>query len=319
MEMTQTFFNALWTRARRGLSRLSLFLALSRTPHLLLDLAAPSLAALLCLGAFPPPWILLLGLLTAYAGYSAVYALNDLIDCRSDRSVFASPAAPQDQQDLDRIFARHPLASGLLSHREAVVWTAAWSGVALVGSYLLNPLCPVIFLLASLLEVIYCSLLKVTWLKSIISGLVKTSGPIAAAFAVNPDPPLPFLALLFLWLFFWEIGGQNVPNDLTDLSADRRIAGQTIPVRFAPRGAIAILTVALLLTLTFSWLLLPFLPTPPGAWYRIGVLFSGFYFLLMPCYHLCRTGRLEDAFPLFNRASVYPLSVLAFTVLDWVF
>ena len=60
------------------------FLALSRTPHLVLDLATPGLAALLCLGAFPPAPVLFLGLVTAFAGYTAVYALNDIIDYRID-------------------------------------------------------------------------------------------------------------------------------------------------------------------------------------------------------------------------------------------
>ena len=64
--------------------RLKLFLALSRTPHGLLDLATPGLAALLCLGGFPTPGVTLLGLLTVFAGYTAVYALNDLVDYRTD-------------------------------------------------------------------------------------------------------------------------------------------------------------------------------------------------------------------------------------------
>src|SRR5512135_1255253 len=66
-------------------SRLKLFLALSRTPHGLLDLAAPALAALLWLGRFPPLSVTALGLLTVFAGYTAVYALNDVVDYRVDR------------------------------------------------------------------------------------------------------------------------------------------------------------------------------------------------------------------------------------------
>jgi hypothetical protein len=66
-------------------SRVKLFLALSRTPHGLLDLATPALAALLCYGGLPPFGVIILGLLTGFAGYTAVYALNDLVDYRVDQ------------------------------------------------------------------------------------------------------------------------------------------------------------------------------------------------------------------------------------------
>ncbi len=72
-------------RQQSYLSRLELFLALSRTPHGLLDMTTPCLAALLWLGAFPTFKVILVGLLPVFAGYSAVYALNDLIDYRSDK------------------------------------------------------------------------------------------------------------------------------------------------------------------------------------------------------------------------------------------
>ena len=68
-----------------GIARLKLFLALSRTPHGILDMATPALAALLWLGGFPSAGVIALGLLTAFAGYTAVYALNDLVDYRVDK------------------------------------------------------------------------------------------------------------------------------------------------------------------------------------------------------------------------------------------
>mgnify|MGYP000096088635 CR=1 FL=1 len=37
----------------------------------------------------------------------------------------------------------------------------------------------------------------------------------AAVVAVDPSPSLVFLLFLFLTIFFWEIGGQNAPNDWT--------------------------------------------------------------------------------------------------------
>jgi len=53
----------------------------------------------------------------------------------------------------------------------------------------------------------------------------------AAVVAVDPDPSAAFLIALFLSLFFWEIGGQNIPNDLT---AWKRIAA----CRPGPPGAL---------------------------------------------------------------------------------
>ena len=51
--------------------------------------------------------------------------------------------------------------------------------------------------------------------------------------------------------------------------------------------------------------------------FAAGALFSGFYFLLLPCYRLCRTGAADEACHLFNRASYYPLSMLLVTILSW--
>ena len=68
-----------------GVARLKLFWALSRTPHGLLDMCTPCFAALLWLGALPPVDVVLIGLVTTFAGYTAVYAWNDVVDFRVDR------------------------------------------------------------------------------------------------------------------------------------------------------------------------------------------------------------------------------------------
>ena len=73
-----------------GLSRLKLFFALSRTPHGLLDMCTPAFGALLWLGHFPPLYVIILGLITTFAGYTAVYALNDVIDYEADREKAAA-------------------------------------------------------------------------------------------------------------------------------------------------------------------------------------------------------------------------------------
>ena len=299
-----------------GISRLNYFLALSRSPHLLLDLATPGLAALLCLGAFPAASVIVLGLITAFSGYTAVYALNDIIDYRVDKELIHSYTAHESKPDLDSVFVRHPLAQGMLSYKEALFWTIAWAVPALAGAFSLNPICLVIFLGASLFEVIYCYLLKITHLRTIISGIVKTSGPIAAVFAVNPQPSMSFLIILFLWLFFWEIGGQNVPNDLSDLDIDQQIKARTIPVRFGAQGSILIICSSLAIAVAMSMAIFWIAPNRISPVYLLGAMFSGLYFLLLPAYHLFKTGGAGEASQLFNRCSYYPLSMLLITVLS---
>jgi len=99
--------NAVSVPVAFGLSRVKLFLALSRAPHGLLALAAPAL-----------------GLLTVFAGYTAVYALNDVVDYRVDQEKLRLER-PEEGHYLDAVFARHPLAAGRVSLPEGLWWTGA--------------------------------------------------------------------------------------------------------------------------------------------------------------------------------------------------
>jgi len=198
----------------------------------------------------------------------------------------------------------------MLSYREGTLWMAGWALLALIGSYLLNPACTVIFLTACILEALYCLLLKVSYLRGLISGVVKNSGGIAAVYAVDPNPAPLFLAVLFLWLFFWEIGGQNVPNDWGDLEEDRRLGARTLPVRFGPKGSIAIIYTSLVAAWTLSLAAFWVSPAALGTSYLAGAFLSGLYFLILPAHRLLRTKEPEEAFALFNRASYYPLAML---------
>jgi 4-hydroxybenzoate polyprenyltransferase len=299
-----------------GLSRLKLFLALSRTPHGLLDIAAPALCALLWLGVPPSGGVVLLGLITAFSGYTAVYALNDVVDYRVDRRKVKESGGGGQAGDLDAVFIRHPLAQGMLTYGESIFWMAGWAVLAMAGSYMLNPVCLAIFLSACFLEVIYCLLLRVTYLRGVISGVVKNSGGIAAVFAVDPNPSPFFLAVLFLWFFFWEIGGQNIPNDWIDLEEDRHMEAQTLPVRFGPERSIRILYGSLLLSLILGGVMFWASPAKLGLPYLIGAAFCGFLFLLAPAHRLLKTKRAAEASFLFNRASYYPLAMLIVTLVS---
>jgi len=160
------------------------FFTLSRTMHGILDLAAPGFAALLWLGDFPHWQIILLSIFTAFAAYTAIYTLNDLVGIAVDREKFTEGGI-NEGYSVEASDMRYPLAQNILSYRSGMIWFAFWFALALVGSYLLNPAIVIILITATVLEVIYCLLLKVTYWRTLISGLVKMSGPIAAVFVVD--------------------------------------------------------------------------------------------------------------------------------------
>ena len=209
---------------QRGSSRIMLFLALSRTPHGLLDICSPLLAAVLWLGRLPEPQIMVQGTVAAFAGYTAVYALNDIIDYQNDKKKISQSGFHRNVGYLDAVFVRHPLAQGLITMPEAIAWTGAWMLISLLNAYLLNPVCALILIIGCALEIMYCLLLQVSHLRTLVSGIVKTLGGLAAIFAVDPSPDAALLLLIFFWLFFWEIGGQNVPADWHDIEEDISLA-----------------------------------------------------------------------------------------------
>ena len=293
-----------------GLSHLKLLFALSRTHHLMLDLATPCLAALLWLGHVPSINIIALGLLTAFAGYTAVYALNDLVDYRTDKEKFRQSAGWDSGKELDSIYARHPLAQGLLGVKKGIAWALAWGTLALIGAYLLHPVCALIFVIAALLETVYCLLLRITSLRTVVSGVVKTSGGLAAVFAVDANPSFLFLLVFFLWVFSWEIGGQNVPNDLMDIEEDREMRARTLPVQLGLPRALAVILLSLVTTMFLS-LVLPWVTQAAlSSLYYPAALISGAYLLLIPAYRLYRRQAREEAGRLFGHASYYQLVML---------
>ena len=304
-----------------GFDRLKLFWALSRTPHGLLDMSTAALASLLWLGHFPSFTIIALGLITVFAGYTAVYALNDVVGYRSDKKKLQQGNLREidDCQDLDAMLVRHPMARGLLTFKEGLIWSVAWALLALIGAYLLNPVCVLIFVGGCVLETIYCYMWNVSPSRTIVSGVVKAAGPIAAVFAVDPNPTVSYLVVLFLLLFFWEIGGQNVPNDWTDLEEDVQFGARTIPIRFGLQQSNAMILGSVILALIFTGVLLIMSPISFDIPYIIGFVLVGFYFLLMPTIKLFRTDKDAHAITLFNRASYYPLAMLIVVVVKLVF
>ncbi len=290
------------------------YFALSRTTHGVLDIAAPAFCALLWLGDFPPVPIILLSLVAAFSAYTATYALNDLVGIKADRLKF-SEAGINPGYSVEASAQRYPLAQNLLSLRSGLIWTGAWFLIALISSYLLNPIIIGILVLAVALEVLYCQLHKVTYWRFLVSGVVKASGPVAAVIVVDPNPAPMLLLLLFAWLFLWEIGGQNIPADWNDTVEDRRVNAKTIPLKFGLKTAGFIVVMALSLAVLISCFLPWISPIRLGLPYILASLAIGYFLLMGPAYQLYRDPLGSRAAKLFDRASYYPLSQLALITL----
>lgn len=279
-------------------------------------MATPALGALLWLGRFPSLEVIILGLITTFAGYTAVYALNDIIDYRVDKEKFqlCGDGDIDNVCDLDAIMIRHPIAQGYLTFKAGLMWAVIWSIIAVLGAYQLNPVCIAIFFIGCILEMIYCLLLKITHLRTLVSGGVKTLGAIAGVFAVDPNPSLPFLSALFFWLFLWEIGGQNIPNDWTDAEQDRRLQAQTIPVRLGPDKSSGIILGSLSAAAFVVLIVFFYSPIDFGIPFLVASVATGCCFFVLPAALLYTTQEPYYAMALFNMASYYPLVMLIIVV-----
>lgn len=284
------------------------FLALSRSLHGVLDIAMPGFVALLWLGRFPDWPVLAICLGTALAGYTAIYALNDLVGVKDDKEKVAGGLTPGYAVEASTM--RYPLAQNLISVKGAVAWFALWFMLAVLGIWLLNPWILAILFAAALLEVTYVKLLKVSWWRTVVSGVVKSAGPIAAVFAVVPAPQLGGLALLLGWLMLWEVGGQNIPADWNDIEEDRRIGARTIPLVFGLRRAGYAVLALLTLAVAGSLLLARLSPLALGWPFQLAVLAAGVALLLVPALRLALSRDGRAAAKLFDRASLYPLVLL---------
>jgi len=124
-------------------------------------------------------------LFTAFAAYTAIYALNDLVGIAVDREKFVGGINAG--YSVEASDMRYPLAQNVLSYMDGWLWFTGWFALALIGCYLLNPSIVILLVAAAILELVYCLLFKVTYLRTLVSGLVKSCGPIAAVFVVNPN------------------------------------------------------------------------------------------------------------------------------------
>ena len=294
--------------------KLQFFFALSRTHHGVLDMMGPVFAALVYLGRFPDQGIVAAGAITVFAGYTAVYALNDIAGYRDDKKNIQQTS--QKGIDLDSILIRHPLARGVISLKSAAIWAGFWSIVAVLGAFLLNPVCILIFISGALLEIIYCFLFKISYLRIIVNGFVKAAGPVAAVFAVDRNPEPLFLFLIFAFFFLWEAGGQNIPNDFTDMDEDLQVNAKTLPLVFG-RDISCSLIMGLLAASFLIMTILFFISPVDFGWFSYLLFGTGSVFLLLlPARKLLKTRTNQAAMSLFNKASYYPFFLLCVVLMN---
>ena len=309
------------SKAESLVTSAKLFLALSRTPHLLIDIATPAVAALLYLGAFPPMKVVLLGIIAAFSGYTAVYALNDLVDHKIDRESMSRRAVDDSEKVegyLDSLFMRHPIAQGKLSLKMGLAWALAWALVSFTTAYMLNPVCAFILCLGVVLETLYCILVKVSQLRILVSGTVKTLGAMAAVFAVAPQPSPGLTLLLFSWIFFWEIGGQKLPADWHDIEEDRRGGAKTIPAWLGRRTTGRFIMIALIISILINVALFAASPASMSPWLVSLAVLAWIFLLLKPAWRLNVTLDQGDVHAFFNRSSWYPFTMLIIVGLNLI-
>lgn len=276
---------------------------LSRARQALLSVAQPALGAIVALGGLPDGPTMTLGLLAATSGYLAVFSLNDVLDRHVDAEALKVGKAEYEGFDIDTAFERHPLARGDLTLSASLVWVGGLALISAVAAYAISPICLALFGLAVALEVAYCSLRSVTWTKTVLSGLMVAVGGLAGWVAVAPltARALPF----FFFLALWEIGGRNLPNDLSDLVADSRVGIRTVATVFGTEvsaGATAAVSVATFVPL--GMLALP-------MWATAVSFVLGIWALFLPAVDLVRTPTPAQAGRFFNRASLLPALVFA--------
>jgi 4-hydroxybenzoate polyprenyltransferase len=245
--------------------------------------------------------------------------LNDLVDCRTDRARIEYGVYQESREYFDTMYIRHPVATGALGFKQGVAWAAGWACLALAGAWVLNPVCALIFLGSVVLEAVYCKMLEVSYLRFLVAGVVKSSGAIAAIFAVDPTPSPFVVVLVFAWLFCWEVGGQNVPADWYDVEQDGALHYRTIPLRFGEKGAARIvlcgLAVAILLNLAVVVARRGDLP----VFLMAGSFLVGLFLLMVPAVKLYRSRTKDAVTLLFARASLYPVALLSVVLVDMLF
>lgn len=301
--------------------KLIMILDFARSRSAVFSLGEASLGALLAFAAIPSARVILLGLLAAMAGYFCVYALNDLMDLKSDRREIelkaAQPEEVVQEAQLDIIAVRHPIAAGALSLWAGVAVVAILAIIGFTAAYLLNPLCAWLFVVCALLEVLYCSLRHHTWLKIIPAGVMVSVGGLAGWYAVgsknvhNHAISVWGALAFFILLLVWEIAGRNLSNDLADVEHDRLVGIKTLSATHGTASAAKAIVAGSFLMPIIALL-------QPSDWpIRVILAVIAVATMTWPSVLMYTRGAERNAQRYFNRASLFPAISAGCLIIYW--
>jgi len=279
------------------------FFDLSRSYQSLLSLSQPLLGAILALRGLPDLHVLFLGFIAATFGYLSVFSLNDVLDHKIDRESIKIGKAERDKHDIGVTVFKHPLARGDLSLFASLIWVVTTGSIGAFFAYLLNPLCMWLFFACVILEIIYCSMRSLSWVKVFPTGVMVGLGGLAGWAAVAP---LTIKSVyFFLFLALWEIAGRNLANDLADVNSDRKVDIKTVATVFGNRASSIAILVGALATTALS-ITLPVSLIPRLVGFGIGI-----WLMVIPAVMLALNPSSTEASSYFNKASLFPMVVLA--------
>jgi 4-hydroxybenzoate polyprenyltransferase len=291
------------------LSYAKILFDLSRGRQALLSVCQPALGAFIAIGVSPSPYVLAIGLIAAVCGYFAVFSLNDVLDIKVDReAITLQPGSIESMEgdyDIDVAFLRHPLAHGKISLMTSIAWVTVLALISGILAYILSPMSFVLFLGCVALEIAYCALRSITWLKTIVSGIMVGLGGLAGWAAVAP---LTVSSLyLFLFLAFWEIAGRNLPNDLADVDMDRLVGIKSVATVFGGHASSAAILIGSFATMAAISAL------PIASMPKLIIVGLSIWLMVAPAITLMGVPSSTQAAAYFNKASLLPS--LAFFVL----
>ena len=173
--------------ARRPPTTAESLFDLSRGRQATISIAQPGLAAVLAAGGMPGARVVAIGLVAAWAGFFAVFSLNDVLDRRVDAAALRAGKAEDERLRPRRRVSASPAGAG---HSHLCVsrcsgWQVSrwWPPSAPGSSARCASPCSA---RRVALEVLYCGLRSVTWVKTVISGVMVGCGGLAGWAAVAP-------------------------------------------------------------------------------------------------------------------------------------
>lgn len=303
--------NTLIATFNRFTFKLRALLGFSRIMISSFALAQAALASVLALKGLPSVKVILLGSIACLSGSYALTATNDLFDYKIDKERLKHLRTVEGF-DVGQIFIRQPLARGVICFHTAIIWILSLSTISLIFAYLIKPSLVLVSLIIGLLVVTYSVMSRLSILKLIVVATLVSLGAAAGWLAVSNQS---FLLLIFvLWMFFWEIGGRNIPNDFTDIEEDRELELKTIPVEYGRKKASKICFSCLLVSFGIS--IAVAILADISQFFVVAVCLLGITMLLIPGYRLLRKPEPQVSLRLFNFACFYPFAVLSALMLS---